>query len=55
MMDMLPPHPRPFSPKIRLTSLRTIKPIDRIVREKGASALAAFLHFLLSSFINVSV
>ena len=51
----LPPHPRPFSPKIRVPPLRTIKPNDRIVREKGASTLAAFLHFLLSLFINVSV
>ena len=53
-----PPHPRPFSPKIRVTSLRTSKPRDRIVREKGAIAFAAFLHFLhflRSLLINVSV
>ena len=50
-----PPHPRPFSPKIWVTSLRTSKPRDRIVREKGAIAFAAFLHFLRSLFINVFV
>ena len=52
---MLPPHPQPYSPKIRVTSLRTIRSNDRIVGEKGASAFAAFLHFLRSLFINVSV